>query len=226
MGRNPQCSSLAGEPASHLPGQRSGGPVRPGNYPAYPAAVGGSLALPLPPIPPRSALPAGLRLRPAPDPGSSPLARGTQRRGLRYRGFWRFIPARVGNTLEVNRQIVHSSVHPRSRGEHMTAARKIHADNGSSPLARGTLFGRIQIKWITRFIPARAGNTRPRYRPPPDPAVHPRSRGEHHDWQKGTIEEDGSSPLARGTRQQHEIPARQQRFIPARAGNTSSGRRR
>ena len=72
--------------------------------------------------------------------------------------------------------------------------------SGSSPPVRGTL--RLQICWckITRFIPARAGNTRRETCQSSRYAVHPRPCGEHPlpTWAlRVTV-----------------------RFIPARAGNT------
>ena len=53
----------------------------------------------------------------------------------------------------------------------------------------------------TRFIPARAGNTRPIW----SACCHPA----------------GSSPRERGTHQAILADRRRRRFIPARAGNTS-----
>ena len=52
------------------------------------------------------------------DPGSSPLARGTQKM---YRGEnprYRLIPARAGNTFMRSSRVPQLSAHPRSRGEH------------------------------------------------------------------------------------------------------------
>ena len=73
-----------------------------------------------------------------------------------------------------------------------------------------------------RFIPARAGNTRPsRCRCSAAP-VHPRSRGEHGDLTATGDAGGGSSPLARGTLPPRAFEILQRRFIPARAGNTSA----
>ena len=75
-----------------------------------------------------------------------------------------------------------------------------------------------------RFIPARAGNTRPCVPSHSPTSVHPRSRGEHCPIRSLLRWMRGSSPLARGTR----VPAPEsrvlQRFIPARAGNTYAHR--
>ena len=114
-----------------------------------------------------------------------------------------------------------SAVHPRSRGEHRNRRRFVFDVRGSSPLARGTLVADPSPRLDGRFIPARAGNTASPSRRPNRNPVHPRSRGEHH-WPEGAEwPEDGSSPLARGTRIRRRRAGREERFIPARAGNTS-----
>ena len=91
---------------------------------------------------------------------------------------------------------------------------------GSSPLARGT---REAVKWAARdarFIPARAGNTLSGEPCAHIVAVHPRSRGEHQVIAAVVEQAIGSSPLARGTQGSYTSGVLQERFIPARAGNT------
>ena len=153
--------------------------------------------------------------------GSSPLARGTQRRRKRRRGRGRFIPARAGNThgLEVPRP--GPAVHPRSRGEHSPSAAVSACSTGSSPLARGTPTASKCRGRVLRFIPARAGNTGSMATSTATASVHPRSRGEHLLGHYVVRQRGGSSPLARGTRMHRLQTARACRFIPARAGNTS-----
>ena len=71
--------------------------------------------------------------------GSSPPARGTRSSASREHRCQRFIPARAGNTPVNTTGSIHTTVHPRPRGEHeiqMFGGRTCH-----------------------RFIPARAGNT-------------------------------------------------------------------
>ena len=51
-------------------------------------------------------------------------------------------------------------------------------------------------------------------------AVHPRSRGEHQGPAPHSAAPAGSSPLARGTRVGRSGGGPDERFIPARAGNT------
>jgi len=91
--------------------------------------------------------------------GSSPLARGTLEPASRKTTAGRFIPARAGNTPLLRRHRRLESVHPRSRGEHFTYSAHAASRTGSSPLARGTpMMGLFGMR-VSRFIPARAGNT-------------------------------------------------------------------
>ena len=117
-------------------------------------------------------------------------------------GIARFIPARAGNTGGLRRQRARPAVHPRSRGEHHSHADGTLAVSGSSPLARGT---------------PRAGHVVHTMA-----SVHPRSRGEHADIPLTRLRLDGSSPLARGTLLEVHPFVHVRRFIPARAGNTTS----
>ena len=152
--------------------------------------------------------------------GSSPLARGTLEFGRDALQEIRFIPARAGNTCPTRRRSRTGSVHPRSRGEHWESKNASPACAGSSPLARGTRQPGSAATCSARFIPARAGNTPPATARRSAPTVHPRSRGEHRTYQPRVCTNDGSSPLARGTRLRPRDPLIQVRFIPARAGNT------
>ena len=153
--------------------------------------------------------------------GSSPLARGTPAPAEPLNHPPRFIPARAGNTLPAWTMARPTSVHPRSRGEHVAQGDPTMAKPGSSPLARGTQFLGLDLHVSRRFIPARAGNTASMRTFVAFPPVHPRSRGEHCSVYRSAPSCAGSSPLARGTRQ-HRRPRRASgRFIPARAGNTT-----
>ena len=153
--------------------------------------------------------------------GSSPLARGTRITRLPSRKGNRFIPARAGNTLAAARSSGRSTVHPRSRGEHLAQSRSTPGGDGSSPLARGTREMPLPSWAAARFIPARAGNTSSAGVAARGGPVHPRSRGEHARRTTGAAGRGGSSPLARGTPRPTTTLRRSERFIPARAGNTA-----
>ena len=137
---------------------------------------------------------------PSPPPSSSPLARGTPRRGGLHIGQRRFIPAGAGNTTSDVADYCTPAVHPRWRGEHVEPWPMVGTSPGSSPLARGTLLHLRLLLQARRFIPAGAGNTTC-WRPGAwVMAVHPRWRGEHEAGHIAAGYGTGSSPLARGTR--------------------------
>ena len=73
-------------------------------------------------------------------PAVHPRVRGEHERGeLRLRHLRRFIPACAGNTQCSCARPAASAVHPRVRGEHRGQRRRVRAEVGSSPRARGTL---------------------------------------------------------------------------------------
>ena len=127
--------------------------------------------------------------------GSSPRGRGTPS-DQRLRD--RFIPARAGNTLPLERQSPHGSS-PRGRGT-LDHCQPWSRASGSSPRGRGTHCAGIGEVVDLRFIPARAGNTAPGAARTPRTPVHPRAGGEHREPRAPVLAEA--------------------RFIPARAGNT------
>ncbi len=146
--------------------------------------------------------------------GSSPRARGTRVAAPRGGQDVRFIPARAGNPDSYGTSTRDSTVHPR------VACSVAPAATGSSPRARGTLELAAGELLQPRFIPARAGNTRGGCRLLFLEAVHPRARGEHIARTHGLEDTRGSSPRARGTRDDRSNGGLRGRFIPARAGNT------
>ncbi len=98
-------------------------------------------------------------------------------------------------------------------------------NNGSSPRERGTPYARRAHQFRERFIPARAGNTCPAARLARLGTVHPRASGEHFAFGGEADYSGGSSPRERGTLLLILVDRRNQRFIPARAGNTEAARR-
>ena len=76
------------------------------------------------------------------------------------------------------------------------------------------------IRRTARFSPAGAGNTMssPTWLTPQ--SVYPRWRGEHPRRDDMTVNNDGLSPLARGTPREYLSQSNSFRFIPAGAGNT------
>ena len=91
---------------------------------------------------------------------------------------------------------------------------------GSSPPARGTQQSPTAALMADRFIPACAGNTGSVDSGGGMRSVHPRLRGEHASRRDRVRCAFGSSPPARGTLRVTGNCDRDQRFIPACAGNT------
>jgi len=77
-------------------------------------------------------------LQNTPDPGLSPLARGTPFGRRPLPAIVRFIPAGAGNTPDQTRHRRHGPVYPRWRGEHRLLVKELGGKYGLSPLARGT----------------------------------------------------------------------------------------
>ena len=102
----------------------------------------------------------------------------------------------------------------------------MHASVGSSPRGRGTPHLDLDALPDHRFIPARAGNTPHINDLAIKVPVHPRAGGEHSAPTCTRLYFVGSSPRGRGTRRVRPARHHAQRFIPARAGNTSCPRKR
>ena len=152
-------------------------------------------------------------------PGSSPLARGTGRFVKWNEPPTRFIPAGAGNRLLEALEGLAEAVHPRWRGEQGTFDTENGWLGGSSPLARGTVFGLALGGHGGRFIPAGAGNRASWSLLSMSRTVHPRWRGEQRPSKSAKHGDSGSSPLARGTVCWNPAGVSVLRFIPAGAGN-------
>ena len=153
-------------------------------------------------------------------PGSSPLARGLLPSGSVERKRLRIIPARAGFTKYFPRPRPVLLDHPRSRGVYERSERGRRGRCGSSPLARGLLRGPGRPPEPVGIIPARAGFTGTRSVAGSERTDHPRSRGvyiRHASWE---LMDAGSSPLARGLRQERARAIYWSGIIPARAGFT------
>ena len=154
------------------------------------------------------------------DIGSSPRTRGTRSADTRRSPRCRFIPAYAGNSrssVERSRPI---AVHPRVRGELVSAPIDSPPVIGSSPRTRGTQINQIASKGGNRFIPAYAGNSWTANGAGQRRTVHPRVRGELRSPAGKGQGNRGSSPRTRGTPNACRVVAFGKRFIPAYAGNS------
>ena len=154
--------------------------------------------------------------------GSSPRVRGTVLTRVSVLIGVRFIPACAGNSLVRQPIRARTPVHPRVCGEQLLHAAGNQFGNGSSPRVRGTDHAFRPSVFVTRFIPACAGNRffarSSRYRSP----VHPRVCGEQSFPVIRNLVPAGSSPRVRGTGIRAYRPLHLYRFIPACAGNRTS----
>ena len=153
--------------------------------------------------------------------GSSPLARGLHIPAQVIPLIIGIIPARAGFTRRCLRRGGAPWDHPRSRGVYNLSAEMQSAGFGSSPLARGLRGWFHFFGGCGGIIPARAGFT-------PAPTVtqlqgedHPRSRGVYDVMTASGWPVAGSSPLARGLREDAPRAVVVGGIIPARAGFTS-----
>ena len=138
----------------------------------------------------------------------------------------RIIPARAGFTANTNTSSWGRRDHPRSRGVYCDWPGCKERLDGSSPLARGLRGLSLRIYRESRIIPARAGFTWRNWATAPNRSDHPRSRGVYGPGVVSRPATGGSSPLARGL-QRIDFPEEcDDRIIPARAGFTSTRRRR
>ena len=175
--------------------------------------------------------------------GSSPRLRGTGRRRTpafrigrfipRLRGTasgvgshppdHRFIPAPAGNGPGYSYSEQRTTVHPRACGERSPAEKLVNASTGSSPRLRGT--EHTPGPWMAgiRFIPAPAGNGPGPAYPISRSPVHPRACGERCLHTPRSLVPAGSSPRLRGTADVLLAIHAGMRFIPAPAGNGTSG---
>ena len=111
--------------------------------------------------------------------GSSPRVRGTRKR--------RNGPEKI------------AAVHPRVCGERPKMPQRFRGHHGSSPRVRGTHRERMGRHWLSRFIPACAGNACSNRCQGCHYSVHPRVCGERGGRCGVDRHRGGSSPRVRGT---------------------------
>ena len=155
--------------------------------------------------------------------GSSPRMRGTGRPPCDGGRARRFIPAHAGNSIARARTQRSSPVHPRACGEQMGFSPGTRRLAGSSPRMRGTAGTEVDAEEMRRFIPAHAGNRPGVWRGWSRPPVHPRACGEQAYGVQRKADGGGSSPRMRGTVQVGIRGLVGHRFIPAHAGNSTTG---
>ncbi len=153
--------------------------------------------------------------------GSSPQARGTLAERPRPATPPGLIPAGAGNTRANRDEDNHQRAHPRRRGEHQTRQQHRRNTMGSSPQARGTRLHCVLHRGWWGLIPAGAGNTPASGLTGRKLRAHPRRRGEHLALHLVFYVTRGSSPQARGTRNELVAEDTAHGLIPAGAGNTS-----
>ena len=130
--------------------------------------------------------------------GSSPRARGAQKKHVEHALRVGIIPACAGSTSVMRYRLSHPWDHPRVRGEHPAGVRPTDRDGGSSPRARGARNPRGIDHPGHGIIPACAGSTDPQPAGSLSRGDHPRVRGEHRYVRHEQFQEAGSSPRARG----------------------------
>ena len=157
--------------------------------------------------------------------GSSPRARGA-RPGAHGRGRGRgrgIIPACAGSTCRRACPCAATRDHPRVRGEHKRLIRHDPPGHGSSPRARGAPAQADALGEGRGIIPACAGSTVAVSGAGPEPADHPRVRGEHCRMNRPSRSITGSSPRARGALYDRRPGFGVSGIIPACAGSTTRG---
>ena len=152
--------------------------------------------------------------------GSSPRARGAHDVEEHQPQEDGIIPACAGSTAPATVWTPRPRDHPRVRGEHAFEEMQRRFRTGSSPRARGAQRGTGLLRVARGIIPACAGSTVFRVFVGCLIWDHPRVRGEHLHWVTEHGDDVGSSPRARGARDQAHLRPRAGGIIPACAGST------
>ena len=131
------------------------------------------------------------------------------------------IPAYAGSTHCFVLCLCLLKDHPRIRGVHVLGPLGVVGAVGSSPHTRGPQSIAAAHPVVVRITPAYAGSTGTGLYPARWPWDHPRTRGVHRWWIRGTAAVLGSSPHTRGPPKLFKDLTLEDRFIPAYAGSTS-----
>ena len=132
-------------------------------------------------------------------PGSSPRMRGTRLLGEQRVDHDRIIPAHAGNSAPSTSRPSRHADHPRACGELGSRSPGPRFSVGSSPRMRGTLNPEDPDSYLSRIIPAHAGNSLPSRLHEGVGSDHPRACGELPFGLTSVSGTTGSSPRMRGT---------------------------
>ena len=154
--------------------------------------------------------------------GSSPRVRGKRGDDPVNVALLRIIPARAGQTRSWRPRCWSCPDHPRACGANHLQRHRLLFALGSSPRVRGKRQRQREGRARLRIIPARAGQTSCSARQVPASPDHPRACGANSLSESVASDASGSSPRVRGKLRQPQHQHRQDRIIPARAGQTSS----
>ena len=138
--------------------------------------------------------------QPSPQSGSSPRMRGKRSGPVSPSTLGGLIPAHAGKTSDRRVRCHSLRAHPRACGENRRANPPEHSDQGSSPRMRGKPERSRLLLVFPRLIPAHAGKTHLKAKPPQRRAAHPRACGENGGAFAPGRMLKGSSPRMRGKR--------------------------
>ena len=130
------------------------------------------------------------------------------------------IPARAGETTLIANRLGVETVHPRACGGNSRYSSNLLMGRGPSPRVRGKPSTRVRRGRRHGSIPARAGETFSRSRPPPATTVHPRACGGNAVCHWFPAAKGGPSPRVRGKQHLPAVGGLRAGSIPARAGET------
>ena len=155
-----------------------------------------------------------------PKPGSSPRMRGKLLFCHCVSSLLRIIPAHAGQTRTIPAPPRQKADHPRACGANCANESALSAVVGSSPRMRGKPCLCCEEPAYTRIIPAHAGQT-----PSPETCGrprtdHPRACGANYTADRTPCKRCGSSPRMRGKLLRQMAALREERIIPAHAGQT------